>query len=228
MRAIFYDTETTGLKAKSDKIIELAAYDPERDKTFETFLHPGFPIPPDVTAIHGITDEMVKNAPSFSDIALDFVKFCEGDTVLIAHNNDTFDVLFLRSEYERAGFQIPEWKFLDSLKWARRYRPDLPKHNLQSLREHYGISENRAHRALDDVKVLHEVFKHLTDDLTITQVFQLLNKPRPIQHMPFGKYQGYLLKDVPQDYIKWLHSSGAFEKPENKELLSSFQSIPQQ
>lgn len=222
MRPIFYDTETTGLNSKTHRVIELAAYDPEQDKTFETFLHPGFPIPADVTAIHGISDEMVKDAPSFSDIAHDFVKFCEGDTVLIAHNNDTFDVHFLRGEFEKSGLPVPQWKFLDSLKWARRYRPDLPKHTLQSLREVYGIPENRAHRALDDVKVLHALFMHLTDDLTIDQVFELLNKPRAIQHMPFGKYQGYLLKDIPKSYITWLSTSGAFEKGENQELKNTF------
>lgn len=222
MRAIYYDTETTGLSPKTHRIVELAAYDPLNEAIFETFLHPGFPIPADVTAIHGITDEMVKDAPSFSDIALDFVKFCEGEAVLIAHNNDTFDVHFLKAEYEKAGFQMPEWKFLDSLKWARRYRPDLPKHTLQSLRELFGIPENRAHRALDDVKVLHQVFSHLIDDLTLQQVYDLLNKPREIQHMPFGKYQGYLLKDIPKDYVLWLSGSGAFEKPENQELKTTF------
>lgn len=225
MRAIFYDTETTGLRAKNDRVIELAAYDPELDKTFETFIHPGGPIPPEVTAIHGITDQMVKDAPSFADVALDFMKFCEGDVVLIAHNNDTFDVHFLRAEYERSGFQMPEWKFLDSLKWARRYRPDLPSHKLQTLRELYGIAENRAHRALEDVKVLTKVFFSMIGDLTISQVYSLLNKPRALQHMPFGKYQGKPLKELPRDYLQWLAGSGAFDKPENHDLKASLRQL---
>lgn len=221
MRAIFYDTETTGLKAKTERVIELAAFDPEQNRIFETFLNPGFPISPEVSAIHGITDEMVKEAPSFADIVHDFNKFCEGDVVLIAHNNDAFDVHFIRAEYERAGVPLPPWKFLDSLKWARRYRPDLPRHSLQVLREHYSIPENRAHRALDDVKVLCEVFKQLTGDLTIQEIYNLLNKPRPVQHMPFGKHQGKLLKELPKDYVAWLAGSGAFEKEENNELKLS-------
>lgn len=225
MRAIFYDTETTGLKSKSDRVIELAAFDASTGKTFETFLHPGGPIPPEASAIHGITDEMVKDAPSFADIAHDFNKFCEGDTVLIAHNNDAFDVHFMRAEYERAGVEMPDWKFLDSLKWARRYRPDLPRHTLQSLRQVYGISENRAHRALDDVIVLKEVFFHLIDDLEIQTVYDLLNKPRALQHMPFGKYQGKPIQEIPKDYITWLAGSGAFEKPENAELRSTLSGL---
>ena len=71
--------------------------------------------------------------------------------------------------------------------------------------------------------VLKEVFMNMIDDLTITQVYDLLNKPRPIQHMPFGKYQGKPLKEVPKDYLQWLKGSGAFEKPENSELKNSFE-----
>jgi DNA polymerase-3 subunit epsilon len=96
---------------------------------------------------------------------------------------------------------------------------------LQFLREVYGIPENRAHRALDDVIVLKEVFFNMVDDLTPQQIYDLLNKPRPLQHMPFGKYQGKLLKELPKDYLQWLKGSGAFEKPENQELKSSLELI---
>ena len=223
MRAIFYDTETTGLKAKNDRVIELAAYDLERDKSYETLIHPGMPIPPEASKIHGISDEDVKDAPPFSQVAVEFAEFCEGEVVLVAHNNDAFDIHFMKAEYERCEHPLPPWKFLDSLKWARRYRPDLPRHSLQFLREIYGIPENRAHRALDDVIVLKEVFLHMVDDLSIKQVYDLLNKPRPIQHMPFGKFQGKPLKEVPKDYLQWLKGSGAFDKPENLELKNSFE-----
>jgi DNA polymerase-3 subunit epsilon len=221
MKAIFYDTETTGLKAQKDRIIELAAYDPVEDRTYLTFINPGCSIPEEGIAIHGITDEMVKDAPSFADIALDFAKFCEGDTVLIAHNNDAFDVHFMRAEYERAGIRFPDWRFMDSLKWARRYRPDLPSHKLQGLREIYGITANQAHRALDDVKVLKDVFMFMIDDLTIAEAYKLLHQPKTMQHMPFGKYQGKPLKEVPKDYIAWMKGSGAFDKPDNNELRES-------
>lgn len=225
MRLIFYDTETTGLKAKNDRVIELAAYDATLDKTFETLIDPGMPIPPEASNIHGITDDKVKGAPSFKSVAAEFAAFCEGDVLLVAHNNDAFDIHFMRAEYERAEHPFPAWKFLDSLKWARRYRPDLPRHTLQFLREVYGIPENRAHRALDDVIVLKEVFLNMVDDLTPQQIYDLLNKPRPLQHMPFGKYQGKLLKELPKDYLQWLKGSGAFEKPENQELKSSLELI---
>jgi DNA polymerase-3 subunit epsilon len=223
LRPIFYDTETTGIRPEKDRIIEIAAYDAERGCSFEKLINPGCPIPADATAIHHITNEMVADAPSFSDVAQEFISFCEGDVVLIAHNNDAFDIHFLRAEFSRHSLDMPVWSFFDSLKWARKYRRDLPRHTLQFLREMYGIPENNAHRALDDVIVLHKVFKNMTDDLSMEQIFSLINRSQEIQHMPFGKYQGTPLKEIPRDYVKWLAGSGAFDKPENKELRAGFE-----
>lgn len=225
LRPIFYDTETTGVRPDKDRVIEIAAFDPVLNRTFEKLINPGMPIPSEATAIHHITNEMVQDAPSFAQIGVEFSQFCEGETVLIAHNNDTFDMLFLRNEYARHELALPEWKYLDSLKWARRYRPDLPRHSLQFLREVYQIAANNAHRALDDVIVLHQVFSYMVDDLLMEDIMRLMNKPRDIQHMPFGKYQGKPLKEVPGDYVTWMASSGAFDKAENHELKQSFQKL---
>lgn len=221
-RPIFYDTETTGFKAEKDRIIEIAAYDPVLNRTFEKLINPGCPIPPDAIAIHHITDEMVSNASPFSVVGAEFIDFCSGDVVLIAHNNDSFDVHFLRQECQRSSLKMPEWTFLDSLKWARRYRPDLPRHTLQFLREMYEIPSNTAHRALDDVIVLHKIFTAMTDDLSIDEAIELLSTPRLTQSMPFGKHQGQPLDKVPRDYVRWLYSSGSLDKPENKSLKESF------
>lgn len=220
-RPIFYDTETTGIKADRDRVIEIAAFDPVRNKTFERLINPGIPIPPDASAIHNITDAMVANAPSFKDVAIEFSEFCSGNVCLIAHNNDAFDVHFLKNEYARAEIEFPSWSFFDTLKWARRYRSDLPRHTLQFLREVYGIEANNAHRALDDVVILHKVFEYMTDDLPFETVFALMNKPREIQHMPFGKHQGVPIKQLPKSYVTWLAGSGALDKPENQELKNS-------
>lgn len=225
MRAIYYDTETTGIRSDRDRIIEIAAFDPEQNRTFEMLVNPGCPIPAEATAIHNISNEMVKDAPSFAEVGRQFIEFCMGDVVLIAHNNDAFDVQFLKAEYARHSVAMPEWKFIDSLKWSRRYRSDLPRHSLQTLREVYKIAANNAHRALDDVIVLHAVFSQMTDDLPMQEIYRLLNLPRAIQHMPFGKHQGKPLKDVPADYIEWLSSTGAFDKPENKELKTCFERL---
>jgi len=225
LRPIFYDTETTGIRVEKERIIEIAAFDPIRNKTFERFVNPGIPIPAEASAIHHITDAMVESSPNFAVVGQEFIDFCDGEVVLIAHNNDTYDMLILKHEATRHGLTLPTWKYLDSLKWARRYRPDLPRHTLQFLREIYGIAQNNAHRALDDVQVLFEIFSAMTDDLSIDEVMKLLNKPRDLQHMPFGKHQGVPLKSIPKDYLRWLVGNGAFEKAENQDLRASLEKL---
>ncbi|NGX27042.1 MAG: DNA polymerase III PolC-type [Chlamydiae bacterium] len=224
-RPIYYDTETTGISAEKDRVIELAAYDPIEERSFCEFIHPGFPIPPQATAIHNISDEMIKDALGFEDVGKAFTEFCPENTVLIAHNNDGFDKLFIEAEFERSGLVLPEWEYVDSLKWARRYRPDLPRHSLQHLREVYGIVANNAHRALDDVMVLYDIFSQMIDDLSIETVQKLLSESKKIDRMPFGKHQGKSLTEVPKNYVSWLADSGAFDKPQNKELKESFEKI---
>jgi DNA polymerase-3 subunit epsilon len=93
------------------------------------------------------------------------------------------------------------------------------------LREHFGIAANNAHRALDDVIVLHKVFSNMTGDLSIQQVYALLNEPRALTSMPFGKHQGQPLSKIPRDYVSWLHKTGAFEKAENQALYLAFQEL---
>src|ERR1700733_6559629 len=191
LRPIFYDTETTGIKPDKDRIIELAAYDPLENRTFVELINAECLIPPDATAIHHITNEMVGTCPNFSEIGRKFIDFCADDVVLIAHNNNAFDLPFLRQEFSRASLKMPSWQFFDTLKWVRRYRPDLPRHKLQFLREIYDITPNHAHRALDDVMVLHKITCFLLDDLTIDQAIAILSTA-PVREpnvMPFGKHQ---------------------------------------
>lgn len=226
-RAIYYDTETTGIKPDKDRIVEIAALDPLREKTFVTLVNPGIPIPQEAAAIHGITDEMVANAPSFAEAGKSLIDFCEGDVVLIAHNNDNFDKHFLIHESQRHAFAFPEWPMLDSLKWARKYRPDLPRHSLQFLRQIYNIPENQAHRALDDVLVLHKLFSIMIDDLSMETVMELMEGAQTAapDSMPFGKHQGKPLSEVPPSYVVWLKGQGAFDKPENANLKVAFEKI---
>lgn len=65
-RPIFYDTETTGIRSDKDRIVEIAAFDPFHNRSFDKLINPRCPIPSDASAIHHITDEMVKDCPDFS------------------------------------------------------------------------------------------------------------------------------------------------------------------
>jgi len=218
LRPIYYDTETTGTRTDKDRIIEIAAYDPMGEKSFVQFVNPGCPIPPESTAISHITNEMVAGSPDFAVVGAQFIEFCGTDCVLIAHNNDRFDKLILEAEAARSGLTLPSWRYIDTIKWSRKYRPDLPSHALQSLREVYGFAANQAHRALDDVMILYQISSVMFDDLPIEKVLELLSQPTDLSRMPFGKYQGRLLSEVPPDYLDWLKKSGSLDKSDNREL----------
>ena len=228
IRAIYYDTETTGVRPEKDRIVEIAAFDPLNGTHLELLVNPGQLIPEEATAIHGITNEMVANAPTFAEAGQAFIDFCSGSCVLIAHNNDNFDKHFLTHESKRHNLSIPDWPMLDSLKWARKYRPDLPRHSLQFLRQIYGVAENNAHRALDDVRVLHQIFSIMIDDLPLETALELLEKVGPSslpELMPFGKHQGKPLSEVPSTYILWLKEQGALDKPDNSSLKTALQKL---
>jgi DNA polymerase III subunit epsilon len=217
-RPIYYDTETTGLDPSKERIIEIAAYDLYLNKTFSSLINPEMIIPQSSTDICNITNEMVKEAPTFQEAGKRFIEFCNNDPILIAHNNDAFDIHFLKNEFKRANLIMPSWRFIDTLKWARKYRPDLPRHSLQYLREIYGINANNAHRALDDVIILEKIFSKMIDDLDFVTILNLLEKKEKKIRMPFGKHQGKLLSDIPKNYFLWLSEKGAFDKPENNNL----------
>lgn len=174
LRPIFFDLETTGTRCDTDRIVEIAAFDSFQNTSFQTLVHPKVPIPKETTAIHGITDEMVQGAPFFAEAWERFVSFCSGRVLLIAHNGELFDIPFLRAECRRYNCSFPQgWSFVDSLKWSRKFRKDIPRHALQYLRELCKIPPNTAHRALDDVIILNQVFSLMVDDLTPDEILHI-------------------------------------------------------
>ncbi|EPP35026.1 exonuclease, DNA polymerase III, epsilon subunit family domain protein [Chlamydia ibidis] len=226
---IFYDTETTGTQIERDRVVEIAAYNSITQESFVTYVNPEIPIPEDASKIHGITTEMVTSAPKFSEMYEKFISFCGPDSILVAHNNDNFDYPLLQKECRRHSLPPLDLPSIDSLKWAQKYRPDLPKHNLQYLRQVYGFEDNQAHRALDDVITLHRVFSALTGDLQPQQIIELMSArchPKVFK-MPFGKYRGKPITEVPASYISWLEQQGALDKPENKDVKAAIDSLKQ-
>jgi DNA polymerase-3 subunit epsilon len=154
------DTETTGGKAEHNRIIEVAVFH-VRDgiilDKFHTLINPGIKIPTWITALTGIDDSMVKNAPSFQEISSSLLKFLNRG-VFVAHNA-AFDFPFVQHEFARLGESFVQ-PTLCTLKLARRMYPELPSRSLGPLCEHLLIEIFDRHRAAGDAEATVYVLKH--------------------------------------------------------------------
>lgn len=105
---VFFDLETTGIDVVHDRIVEIAVVkvEPSGDKDVKVRrINPGMPIPPEATAVHGITDDDVKDAPRFEQIARSLYAFLDGCD-LGGYNSNKFDVPMLAEEFMRAGVEV--------------------------------------------------------------------------------------------------------------------------
>lgn len=152
---VVFDFETTGLKpSEGAEAVELGAFKvryPEVLGHFVELIKPSGPIPADMTAIHGITDEMVVGARGIDDVIPDFLDFIDG-TVLVAQNL-TFDLAFLGAGCKAAGAEIPGAPAVDIIGLSRKLLPLLDRYNLEDTCRALGIRSVRAHRAAGDVTV---------------------------------------------------------------------------
>jgi len=126
------------------------------DGRYETLVHPRRPIPAAVSAIHGIDDLAVSSAPTFAQVAPDFLEFIQG-SILIAHNAP-FDMGFLHAETKRAGLEIPPNPAYDTISVAKTAVSGLPSYSLKALASSFSIAQTAAHRGGDDARVCMELF----------------------------------------------------------------------
>ena len=204
MRWLLVDTETTGISAE-DKVCEMAYV--EIDDAFNvirsgnSLINPGIPIHYAASSVNGITDVMVKDAPTLEDYMLSEGSPLRGEVTLIAHNLD-FDFRFLKTYTDDSVGK------LCTLKCARVLYPDAANHKQGTLAAMLGIqvAREKAHSADGDLDVLLQLLKHLCQDAD-TDLYGLLEvqrRPRPISKMPFGKHKGVPLAELPNNYIFWL------------------------
>lgn len=186
---VVVDLEATGAKMPPNRVIELGAYRISQGRIVDNFLtlvNPEIPIPRFVISLTGITNEMVKSAPVFADVAprwLDFVK----DAVIIAHNAP-FDTSFLNHEIARV---YPGHRMLNphlcTVRLSRRVFPGLNNYRLDTVADHFSIAISHRHRAGSDALATAEVFLHLLSrfgdhgitDLAAARKFQFLDARPP-------------------------------------------------
>ena len=166
MREIIFDTETTGLDARVDRIIEIGAVELVNrfptGRTFHVYINPdGRQINPEAEAVHGISLAQLADKPVFAGVAAELMEFIEGGT-LIAHNA-SFDMAFVNAELGRLGHAaIEDGRVVDSLAIARRKHPMGPN-SLDALCKRYSVDNRHRtrHGALLDSGLLAEVYIEL-------------------------------------------------------------------
>ena len=156
-----FDLETTGFSHITEKITEIGIIKIKNGEvidTFECFVNPEKPIPPEVVEVTHITDDMVKDAETIDKIMPKVLEFM-GDSVLVAHNAD-FDIGFMKYNCEQLGLPFNH-THIDTLRLAKAIFPEFTRYKLGSIADKLGIKVEVAHRALDDVKTLVAVFNEM-------------------------------------------------------------------
>ncbi len=155
---VFFDLETTGVNPFEDRIVQIAIIKLFPDGTEEEqqwLINPGIPIPKEVTAIHGISDEMVKTAPRLGDIAQELVRiFADAD--IGGYNVKNFDIPLLQQEFHRVGIVLDteQLAVIDPMQIFRIKEP----RTLEAAYEKYcGKTHTNAHNAMADTRASLEV-----------------------------------------------------------------------
>jgi len=223
---IFFDVETTGMNIASDRIVEISYLKiyPDQREEIKTFrVNPTIPIPPDVTAIHGISDEDVKDAPTFAEIAKTLVKSFEGCD-FAGYNSNKFDLPLLAEEFLRANidFDLKKRKFIDVMVifYKREQR------TLSAAYQFYCNKDlTNAHSAEADTRATYEVLQAQLDmypDLqnNVDKLSEYSAQSRSVDFMGrivyndrneeifnFGKYKGQTVVSVlskDPSYYSWM------------------------
>lgn len=223
------DLETTGTNLAKDRIVEIAVLKVMPDGNLhskEAVVNPQMPIPPQVSAIHGITDEDVKDAPTFDQLAKVFYLFLD-DCDLAGFNSIRFDLPILIEEFHRAGvsFDLSNRRFVD----VQRIFHVMEPRNLTAAYKFYCSKDlEDAHSAMADVKATYEVLKaqldrysaELKNDVTFLHEFSKdgdyvdLGKrmyfENGIEIFNFGKHKGKAVTEVfktEPSYYDWIIKS---------------------
>jgi DNA polymerase III subunit epsilon len=178
------DIETTGGHAAANGITEIAVYIHDGTsvvKHFETLVNPLQKIPTYITALTGISNDTVKDAPSFAAIAPVLYELLYGN-IFVAHNVN-FDYSFINHQLKSAGFELNSKK-LCTIRLGRKIFPGLPSYSLGNLCRHFDIPINGRHRAGGDALATVKLFEHYLANGGETAIQQMLKKSSAEQWLP--------------------------------------------
>ncbi|HIU38150.1 MAG TPA: 3'-5' exonuclease [Candidatus Limisoma intestinavium] len=223
---VFFDLETTGVNVTHDRIIEISyikVYPNGKEEEKTLRLNPEMPIPAEATAIHHITDDDVRDKPTFKDVAKDLDKVFEGCDIA-GFNSNKFDIPLLVEEFLRAGinFDVSKRKFID----IQTIFHKMEQRTLVAAYKFYcGKNLEEAHSANADTRATYEVLKaqldrygNLENDVDFLSKFSSQNRNVDLagriilnaddkEIFNFGKYKGQLVTEVLRrdpGYFSWI------------------------
>lgn len=223
---IFFDLETTGVNVAADRIVEISWLKimPSGEESGQTMLvNPTIPIPPEVTEIHGIRDEDVKDKPAFTDIARSLSKEFEGCD-FAGYNSNKFDIPLLAEEFLRANvdFDLRKRKFID----VQVIFHKMEQRTLSAAYMFYCQKDLRdAHSAQADTRATYEILKAQLDRYDILEneidklsafstqhrsadlAGRIIYNDKDVEVFNFGKYKGQQVEEVLKKdpgYFSWI------------------------
>lgn len=171
---VVFDTETTGLNAREDTLIEIAAVKVRGGSIIDTFsslIDPHRSISPKVSELTGITHDMVQGQPSLEDVLPKFRAFVD-DTILVAHNAE-FDIGFINQSAEKIGMEPWTAPVIDTLSLARAIYPGEKNYRLKTLTQKFKVELVNHHRALADAEATAKVFVNMLETCQERQLTDL-------------------------------------------------------
>ncbi len=212
---IFFDLETTGIDVANDRIVEISYLKiyPNGDEESKTMkINPTIPIPPKVTAIHGITDDDVKDAPKFSEVAKSLIRVFEGCD-FAGYNSNKFDLPLLAEEFLRADADIDlkKRKFVDiqvifhkkeqrTLSAAYKFYCDKDLLNAHSAeadtKATFEILKAQLDRYTDLPNDIDELSKYSSQNRNVDFLGRIIYDEEGYEVFNFGKYKGQRVEDI--------------------------------
>jgi DNA polymerase-3 subunit epsilon len=199
-RLCFVDVETTGTSPARERVTEVGVVTVEADGAalrvteWSSLVNPGVPIPPEIQWLTGISNEMVRGAPRFAELAAELAARLH-DAVFVAHNA-RFDYGFLRAEFGRAGIDFRA-RTLCTVRLSRALYPERSPHSLDAIVARFALAAADRHRALGDARLLWQFVQKLYARLPPQEieraVEQVLARPATPVHLP-----PEALADLPQ------------------------------
>jgi DNA polymerase-3 subunit epsilon len=184
---IVVDTETTGLRAFDNRITEIGmvkVLNGEIIDEYQTLVNPQQFIPPGITRLTGISNELVYDKPKFHEVAHKVSSFIfdNNTNLVLGGHNVSFDYKFINTSFARAGYNELNLESICTCRLARRLNRNLPSKSLSSLVKFFGLHTRRKHRAMDDAKATANILIHFIDRLITEYEMETLDELLSFQY----------------------------------------------